>query len=508
MYEFMSYDNQRYIAIFGIGLLFVIGSCKPPVEPLDVKVYQTSASGDALKETPVNNVGQGGDTLRIFSNKKLQTISGFGGAFTESGAYLLNKLSEVNRKKVIEAYFSNDGARYSLCRTHINSCDFSLGHYSYAPVPGDTLLDSFSISEDVDDLIPFILDAQLASSEGFQLVASPWTAPPWMKDNQKWEGGKLLSEHYDTWADFFVRYHKAYAAEGINLWGYTVENEPLGNGLNWESMHFEPKEMSVFVKDHLGPAFRDADIKSKILVYDQNRDKDLELWARELLTDESLSPFIYGTAVHWYSNTVDWMGPSLQLTHELAPKKHILHTEGCIDAEVPHWQEDEWYWKKEATDWGWDWASEDKKKDHPKYVPVYRYAGDMIGCLNNWVEGWIDWNMLLDRQGGPNHASNWCVAPVIVDPDADDVYFTPLYYVMSHFSRFIRPGAQVLTTSGQSEGLLMAAVENPDGSTVLTLLNKAEGAKSFVIALDDESVNMSIQGKALQTIVLKTKYKL
>ena len=107
----------------------------------------------------------------------------------------------------------------------------------------------------------------------------------------------------------------------------------------------------------------------------------------------------------------------------------------------PKWQDDAWYWSKDATDWGWDWAPEEDKHRHPKYVPVFRYARDIIGCLNNWVDGWIDWNMVLDRQGGPNWSKNWCVAPVIVDPEKDEVYITPIYYALSHFSRFIRPGA-------------------------------------------------------------------
>ena len=213
-----------------------------------------------------------------------------------------------------------------------------------------------------------------------------------MKDNNNWVGGKLLPEYYDSWALFFSKYLTEYKKEGINIWGITVENEPLGNGNNWESMHFTPEEMANFVNKHLGPKLETDGHDVKILGYDQNRGEELKEWVKVLFRDDDITKYFYGTAIHWYASTVDWMPESLNFTHEIAPHKHIINTEACIDAEVPHWQDDEWYWKKEATDWGWDWAPEKDKKYHPKYVPVYRYARDIIGCLNNWVGGWIDWN--------------------------------------------------------------------------------------------------------------------
>ena len=262
-----------------------------------------------------------------------------------------------------------------------------------------------------------------------------------MKDNNNWVGGKLLPEYYDTWALFFSKYIDAYKAEGIDIWGVTVENEPLGNGNNWESMHYTPEEMTEFVQNHLGPKL-EADGKGnvKILGYDQNREH-LNEWVDVMYQNEATSKYFHGTAIHWYASTYEVFPEALQYAHNKAPDKHLIQSEACVDAEVPVWQDDQWYWSKEATDWGWDWAPEEDKPLHPKYAPVYRYARDIIGCLNNWVDGWIDWNMVLDKQGGPNWFKNWCVAPVIVDPEADEVYFTPLYYTLAHFSRYIRPGA-------------------------------------------------------------------
>lgn len=472
---------------------------------MNVQVFQTSSAGNKLTSVkPLKNPVKIDVVVHIDTTKHFQKITGFGGAFTESSAYLLNKISDANRESILEAYFGDEGAKYSLTRTHINSCDFSLNHYSYAPVAGDTLLKNFSIDEDRDDIIPMIKDAKEISTDGFKIIASPWTAPPWMKDNHDWNGGKLRKDMYDTWALYFSKYLNAYAQEGIGIWGITVENEPLGNDAHWDSMHFTPEEMADFVKNHLGPQLQKDSSVVEVLVYDQNRGDELKEWAHVLLSDKELSPYIYGTAVHWYTGTVNWFPESLNYTHDLAPNKHILQTEGCVDAEVPHWKDDQWYWSKEATDWGWDWAPEKDKPDHPKYVPVYRYARDIIGCMNNWVEGWVDWNMVLDTHGGPNLANNWCVAPVIVDLEKDEVYFTPLYYVMSHFSRYIRPEATRIYFDQSSDEIMLTAVKNIDGSVVIIALNTSKNKKTLELKLNSEKTVVSIDSEAVQTIVIRS----
>lgn len=496
-------SNQITLKSAFVGLILTLfTACQNNSTMLsDVIIFQTSAAGDKLTEVlPVD--GEADIVINLTPEKKFQTITGFGGAFTESSAWLLNQISTKNREEILKAYFGDAGARYSLCRTHMNSCDFSLGQYCYAPEPGDTALDSFSVDEDREDIIPMIKAAQAFSTEGFKIVASPWTAPPWMKDNKEWFGGKLLPEYYPVWARFFSRYAKAYEAEFIPIWAFTVENEPLGNGANWESMHYTPQEMADFVKHHLAPQLKKDGIKSHILVYDQNRGEELEEWSDTLLTDPELLALIYGTAVHWYTSTVDWFPQSLQYTHNLAPGKAIIHTEGCIDAEVPHWNDDDWYWRPEATDWGYDWAPEKDKHRHPKYVPVYRYAQDIIGCLNNWVEGWIDWNMVLDDKGGPNHAQNWCVAPILVKPDTDEVYITPLYYTLAHFSRFIRPGAVRIGFDQNNESLMATAAQNPDGSIALVVLNTDNSEKTCEVNLNGASIKIKISAQALQTVII------
>lgn len=470
---------------------------------LEVEVYETSAKGNKLAKVTEFAAAESVVNITLLPEETFQEITGFGGSFTQASAYLLNQLSAKNREKILEAYFGKTGAEYSLTRTHINSSDFSTGNYSYATTVDDMALENFSIEVDMDDIIPMIKEAMEVSEDGFKIISSPWTAPPWMKDNKDWKGGKLLPAYYDTWALYFSKYIEAYNAEGIDIWGITVENEPLGNDSNWESMHFNPEEMNDFVKNHLGPKLSDDGHNVKILGYDQNRDSELIEWVDAMYGDKDAASYYDGTAVHWYGSTYDVFAEELQYAKKMAPNKHLIQTEATVDAQVPRWKDDEWYWSKEAIDWGWNWAPEDRKHLHPKYVPVYRYARDMIGTLNNWVDGWVDWNMVLDRQGGPNWAKNWCVAPVIVDPDNDEVYFTPLYYTIAHFSKFMRPGAVRIGHSHDDSELLVTAVQNPDGSIAVAVLNQNDVPKNLEISLNGKTSTLAIDGKALQTIVIQ-----
>jgi glucosylceramidase len=276
----------------------------------------------------------------------------------------------------------------------------------------------------------------------------------------------------------------------------------LGNDGNWESMHYSPEEMTHFVQNHLGPKLEtDGKREVKILGYDQNREH-LKEWLDSFYRNEATSKYFDGTAIHWYASTYEIFTEALQYAHEKAPRKYLIQSEACVDAEVPKWQDDAWYWKKEATDWGWDWAPEKDKHLHPKYAPVNRYARDIIGCLNNWVDGWVDWNMVLDKQGGPNWFENWCVAPVIVDTENDEFYFTPIYYTMAHFSKYIRPGALRIGLANSGEVLMATAAKNPDGSIAVVIFNEDKKAKYLNLALGDRNVNISIKGQAIQTIII------
>jgi glucosylceramidase len=494
--------NSRKILV-SIAYILTIMNSNLLAQKKSIEVFETSANGHSLTKIPTLKSATNSIKISINPQEKFQKITGFGGSFTQSTAYLLNKLSEANRKKIIDGYFSANGANYSLTRTHINSCDFSTHQYAYNTTACDTSLNQFDISEDEKGIIPMIKEAQKASKDGFKLIASPWTAPPWMKDNNNWVGGKLLPKYYDTWALYFSKYFTAFKKHNINFWGITVENEPHGNGNNWESMLYSPKEMTDFVEFHLGPKLeKDGYGKIKILGYDQNR-AGIKEWVDEMYRSSNASKYYAGLAVHWYESTYDYFGEALQYAHKKNPSKHLINTEACIDSDVPAWKNDSWYWSKEATDWGWDWASEKEKSLHPKYAPVFRYATDIIGCLNNYVDGWIDWNMVLNKQGGPNWFKNWCAAPVLVDEDKDEVYFTPLFYTMAHFSKFIRPGATRIGFTNPDKDLMVTAAKNVDGSIAVVIFNETENSKNIALTINKQIVDIKISAKAIQTVIIK-----
>ncbi|HSG29280.1 MAG TPA: hypothetical protein VLA34_12425, partial [Candidatus Krumholzibacterium sp.] len=416
---------------------------------------------------------------------------------------------------------------FVLTRTHIGSCDFSVeGDYSYLEDKNA----EFGIGEDTAgfedrrrypgvrdrgyDLLPMIREA-LSINPDIRIVASAWTAPPWMKDigeyyikgyaddDGVWHdgtGGRLLDIHYHSYARYIRDYIDSYAANGVSIWAVTPVNEPNGNGGNWESMHWRPAEQAMFIGDHLGPALDGTGVR--ILAYDQNRGADLEEWADGIYAVEKAAGYLFGMAVHWYSSTVDARTGSLDYTHAKAPGKRILHTEGCIDnlgLDAPNgiadpagykesgwWKDDSFWWNDNATDWGYtaQWGDWLDPADHPAYTPVHRYASNIMESLNHHVSGWIDWNVVLDRIGGPNHVGNFCGAPVMIDIEAeepdDEIYFTPVFYTLAQFSSNIRPGDRVVESSVSPDDGSLYALSTLSGDDVLSvfLLNTAKEPRS------------------------------
>ncbi len=479
-----------------------------------------------------------GNFVLLQPERLKQTIDGFGGSFTESAAYILSYLGESERASLIDAYFGPSGADYTLSRTHVGSCDFSVaGNYSYAPSAAENLAD-FSVAEDKKgfadtpapsqagygglydglspenpsyDLLPLIKEA-LEAKPDLRIIASPWTAPNWMKSNNGWYGGDLKAANYSTYADYIAKYLAAYRDEGVDIWAVTPVNEPHGNGGQWESMTLPAASESAFIADNLGPAMAAAGFGGvKILGYDQNRD-GVEEYARGILGNPAAAAYTYGTAVHWYESSNLTFNAALDAVHGEFPDKAILHTEGCIDSlgdDEPlysWWQDDGWWWNENATEWGYYWAGD--KSLHPKYTPVHRYARNIIEGLNHWLTGWVDWNLVLDKRGGPNHVANFCGAPVMVDPADGTVYYTPLYDVMRHVSRFVRPGDRVMNAVAYAPGLdpdalHAAAVLNADGKFTVIVLNTSKEALEYDILAGSQTIRASIPANAIQTLVLE-----
>jgi glucosylceramidase len=480
----------------------------------------TSAAGDAQRVVSLADLAPpappAAPPLRVREDRPRQNLWGVGSSLTQASASALTSLTPSARAEVLRRAFAPDEAAFSLVRTHIGSCDFSTSSYCYAPEP-DPALRGFSLDVDRGNgLLDLLRDARDVPGAAFRLIASPWTAPPWMKDNGRFHepearrGGRLLPEHHETFALYTARYVEEMAAEGLDIWALTPVNEPHGNQGTWESMEMDPPEQAAYVAT-LGRVLAERGLSPRILVYDQNR-KGMQEFADGVFSDPAAASHAWGTAVHWYDSTFRVYEDELEALHAAWPDRPIIQTEGCIDnvfshgedkgpdAPTPWWRDDGWYWRKVATDWGWDWAP-DPEVDHPPYAAAFRYARDLVGGLAHRLAGWVDWNLVLDRHGGPNHVGNFCLAPILVDGDA--VYVTPLFHVLSQVSRTAPPGAVVLTLEGALPvGLWAVAIRAPDGTRAVHLFNETEASIDVPLSWGEDAVSVRCPACALLTLRL------
>ncbi len=543
---------------FSVLVIFtsIMQSCDPDL--LSTKeIFVTSESGDkiALKENVSFVRGEpAGTIIKIDPDSLKQTIDGIGSSFTESSAFVLAHLDPAERREVMRNIFSEEGANFSLTRTHIGACDFTVnGKYSYLDKKGDVKLETFSVAPDKMgfsksefpaikdeeyDLLPMIMEAIEIKSQQkdkeLRIVASAWTAPPWMKDIEDWyipgsaendyqgTGGSLRKEYEETYADYLIRYLEAYRSEGIEIWGITPVNEPHGNNGQWESMHFTPQTQNDFIKNFLGPKLKSGDNASvRLLIYDQNRD-GLEQWADLILSDAQTSAYVYGTAVHWYESTFKVYEEVFETVNSKFPDHKIIHTEGCIDdlgkpapqgindperfMEKDWFDNDSFWWNDNATDWGYSasWQGV-RTEDHPVYTPVHRYARNIIVSIDHWLAGWIDWNVVLDHLGGPNHVGNYCGAPVMIDTETGHIYYTPVYYVLAQFSKTIRPGDRAVQTYRTLAGLgdddlHACATVNSDNVLSVQLLNTTKKDISYKLQIKNQYADITIVANSVQTV--------
>lgn len=448
-----------------------------PQKSKSIKVIQTAKySEDRLREkeeTLFREDAKGQETrlINIYQDAQYQQIEGFGGAFTEAGAVTLDKMSAEKRQEIINACFLPDtGLGYSFCRTHINSCDFSLGNYSYVETEGDTKLESFSIERDKKSLIPFIKEGMAISSPDFKLFASPWSPPAWMKTNEKMNGGgKLKDEYREAWALYYAKYIQAYAKEGIDIWAITVQNEPKAVQ-RWDSCIYTAEEERDFVRDYLGPILeREGLGHVKIIIWDHNKERVYER-AKVAYSDPAAEKYIWGTGFHWYSGD---HFESLQLTQERYPDKKLLLTEGCTEGGVKLGA-----WEAGET-----------------------YGHHILGDLNHGAVAWTDWNMVLDEIGGPNHVQNYCGAPIIADTKTDRVLYQSPYYYIGHFSRYIHPGAKRIGFSRFTDKLEVSAFQNPEGGIVVVVMNRTEESVKFTLRCEEGIADLESQPRSIMTLI-------
>ncbi|MBS1933987.1 MAG: glycoside hydrolase family 30 protein, partial [Bacteroidetes bacterium] len=325
---------------------------------------------------------------------------------------------------------------------------------------------------------PFIKDAIAAAGGKLTLFCSPWSPPAWMKtNNDMLHGGKLKPEYYQAWANYFVKFIKTYDAEGIPIWGASIQNEPMATQ-KWESCIYSAEDERDFLKKNLGPTLEKEGLgDKKIIVWDHNRDL-LYQRASTLLEDPDAAKYVWGVGFHWYE---DWSGgtqmfENVRRVKEAFPDKNLIFTEGCND--------------KFKFDSIKNWSLGE------------RYGRSMINDFNNGTVGWTDWNVLLDETGGPNHVGNFCYAPIHADTKTGQLIYTNSYYYIGHFSKFIRPGAKRVAAAPSRSPFLTTAFLNEDGKLVVVVMNQTSQKIPYKLWIAGKAADITALPHSIATLVL------
>ncbi|MGE5355814.1 MAG: glycoside hydrolase family 30 protein [Deltaproteobacteria bacterium] len=407
--------------------------------------------------------------------KTFQSFIGIGGAITDASAEVFAKLSPQKQEELINSYFDSEkGLGYSIIRTNMNSCDFSSSSYTYVK-ENDRTLSSFNIDQDKKYKIPMIKKA-LGRSPGSKVFFSPWSPPAYMKTNKNMlKGGKLLPEFNSQWANYYVKFIENYKTEGINIWGLTIQNEPMATQ-RWESCIYTAEEERDFLKNYLGPALAKSKMKDKkVIIWDHNRDL-ITHRVNCILSDREAAKYVWGIGFHWYENWSggDMMFENIDEIQKLYPEMKLVFTEGCADS----------YKKDELFNW----------------LNAEKYARSMINDFNNGTVIWTDWNILLDENGGPNHVGNFCFAPVHADLRSGQLIYTPSYYYIGHFSKFVSPGDKRISSVSSRSQLLTTSFINASGSISTIVMNPTENSILYNLCVKSRAAEIEIPPRSIQTL--------
>ncbi len=407
----------------------------------------------------------------LYPDVKYNIFEGFGGAFTESSGFCYSNLNSDSKKDFIESYFGESGLRYNLGRTHIGSCDFALGNYTCIDNPDDKTLSTFNMDRDKKYIIPLMNDASSVTDKPITMLLSPWSPPSFMKTNGEMNnGGKLKPEYYDMWADCMVTYILEYKEFGFKIDMVSVQNEPEATQ-TWDSCIYTAEDEAIFVGEYLGPKLEAAGLSDiKILIWDHNKDV-IYRRVKVSMSNEKAAKYIGGVAFHWY--TGDHF-EALEYVNKMYPHLKLYFTEGCVEYS--------------------------RFADTNNVYKAEMYAHDIIGNLCSGISGSIDWNLLLDSKGGPNHVGNFCEAPIMCD-DKGGFEKRLSYYYIGHLSRYITDGAVRIGCSRYTDKLDVTAFLNTDGERVVVILNRSEKEMPVCLGEDtDEYANFVIAPHSIITI--------
>nr|UVJ88516.1 glucocerebrosidase 3 [Nilaparvata lugens] len=422
---------------------------KPPSKLKDKQfhVYFTSSSSPGFNHhlgyfRNVQEHPPTGYRVQVDDTKKRQSIIGVGGAFTDSFGFSFNNLTRDTQDHLLKSYFSEDGIEYTFNRVVFGSSDFSLNAYSYVE-DNDTSLHTFNLTEsDFLYKIGPIQRANSLSKRELKLMGSAWSAPKWMKRQGNKMNQYLNPEHRQTWANYLVKIFEAFRNNSIELWGLTPNNEPITlvgfKDIDIENMVMMPEEQREWIANNLGPALeKNGFVNKSIVVLDDMRHY-AQWWMDIVMRNETAAKYVDGVGMHWY---VDFFASPkiMDKIKEKYPDKNIYYTESSINAIMDMLL---------TIDEGNSTSNFSSLNPSPPLLGSWKraqmYATSLIENLNHWVNGYMDWNLALNEGGGPNLINMTCDAPIIINTTANEFYKQPMYYVLGHFSKFLKPDAVIL----------------------------------------------------------------
>ncbi|XP_060534930.1 lysosomal acid glucosylceramidase-like [Cylas formicarius] len=416
-------------------------------------------------------------------NTTYQKITGFGGAFTDAAGINVAMLPADAQDKLLESYFGKDGVQYSMGRVPIGGTDFSPRGYSYCDTKDETL-ESFALpEEDTKYKIPYIKKAiELRGEDPFRLFATAWSSPTWMKTTDSFVGlGQLKDEYYGLWAEYYIKFFESYKQENISFWGVTTQNEPANGILGFpiNNLGFLPDQMNKWISANLGPRIRNSSFSHlKIIAHDESRGS-LLFFNEFTLSNDDVVNYLDGVGIHWYSDNA--IPPSaLELASTSKKDLFKLSTEACTG--FAHFLEMEpavllGSWERGVS-----------------------YIEDILENLENDVVGWIDWNMVLDTEGGPTWVGNTVDAPVIANATAGEFYKQPMFYGLGHFSKFVTPGSVRIDATTNTD-LKVLAFLRPDEKLALILWNRDDAAVSAEIQILGSATSLEVPASSLNTLL-------
>ena len=410
----------------------------------------------------------------VYPDKLYQTIQGFGGAFTDAAGYVYSQMDAETRREVMDTYFGAGSLGYTWGRTSIDSSDFGTEMYAADDDPKDEELEHMDFERNDRYVFPLLRDAAAKAGQPIRLMLTPWSPPAYMKSNgSRKHGGKLLEVYADRWAEYMVRTVEHFLEEGMDVRLLSVQNEPNASQ-TWDSCNMTGQDERQFVRCHLGPALERHGLSERIclLVWDHNKERALDR-AMEIISDDEMRAMVGGIAFHWY--TGDHFDV-LSMIREEFPGKRLVFSEGCVEHSL---------------------YGNDKE-----LLGAVKYAHEYIGDLNHGADTLIEWNLLLDEKGGPNHVANYCDAPLMYDTKKKKLIRRMSLEYIGHFSRYILPGSRRAGTSTFSRDLEVTAARDPDGTLTVVVLNAGEKPQDFYLKVREDFYPLHLEASSILTAML------